>query len=308
MQEIRTAITNRSSLPSLASLLAFESAATHLSFSEAAKHLGRTRSAVSHAISEIESKFGCQLFTRCGSHITLTSVGEAYLQEVRKAIRILSTSGEQLINNNENEVLNIHMTPVMAYMALVPNLREFKEIFKKQKVNMTISRELADWEHNPPDVEIRLAGNKAKLTESTMLGTICAVPYCSIELTTNDNPIREISDLKNATLIQDNYCPDYWPEWLSKAGYHELKPKQTISMSDPRSILEAVFAGHGLAFYPYPFILKQKYYGTKLVIPFGAKTMLEWNYHFVKNDKRSDKKTVKLFMDWFSEKFRQVSE
>ncbi|MEO1188898.1 MAG: LysR family transcriptional regulator, partial [Pseudomonadota bacterium] len=65
-------------IPSMAALLAFEAAARCGSFADAAKQLGRTPSAVSHAIRDLEDRVGETLFERRGRSVTLTEAGAAY--------------------------------------------------------------------------------------------------------------------------------------------------------------------------------------------------------------------------------------
>ena len=59
-------------IPSLQSLLAFESAARHLSFTRAAQELSVTQTAISHQIKALEERLEIKLFTRKRNTLALT--------------------------------------------------------------------------------------------------------------------------------------------------------------------------------------------------------------------------------------------
>ena len=65
-------ISKRRSIPSLASLQAFDSAARLLSFTRAADELALTQSAVSRQIQTLEDGVGLSLFRRTGNRLVLT--------------------------------------------------------------------------------------------------------------------------------------------------------------------------------------------------------------------------------------------
>ena len=63
---------NKTVLPSVAALVAFESAARHGSFTRAAAELNLTQGAISRQIRQLESQLGTVLFKRIRQRVTLT--------------------------------------------------------------------------------------------------------------------------------------------------------------------------------------------------------------------------------------------
>ncbi len=69
-------------LPPLRAVHCFESVARNLSFSLAAEELNVTQSAVSHQIRLLEEYLGEELFIRQGRKLSLSQIGESYLEEI----------------------------------------------------------------------------------------------------------------------------------------------------------------------------------------------------------------------------------
>ncbi|CAG0911715.1 unnamed protein product, partial [Cyprideis torosa] len=77
---------DRSRLPPLEWIRAFEAAARLGSFTAAASEIGLTQAAVSQRIGQLEQHLGIRLFNRKARTISLTVEGEAWLPHVRHAL------------------------------------------------------------------------------------------------------------------------------------------------------------------------------------------------------------------------------
>ena len=80
---------NKTVLPSVAALVAFESAARHGSFTRAAAELNLTQGAISRQIRQLESQLGTVLFKRIRQRVTLSDAGRSYLTDVRQTLEAL---------------------------------------------------------------------------------------------------------------------------------------------------------------------------------------------------------------------------
>jgi LysR family transcriptional regulator, glycine cleavage system transcriptional activator len=94
-------------LPPLNALRAFEAGARHLSFKQAAHELHVTAGAVSQQVRMLEDRLGVQLFERRTRQLILTSAGEAYLTQVRKAFRRLADATAELRPEGATSMLHI---------------------------------------------------------------------------------------------------------------------------------------------------------------------------------------------------------
>ncbi|SCK25598.1 LysR family transcriptional regulator [Vogesella sp. LIG4] len=74
----------------------FVAAAEHGSFSLAADQLGKTPSAVTKAVAQLEAELGARLFERTTRRMALTEAGRIYLDSARQALMQLQLAGEEI--------------------------------------------------------------------------------------------------------------------------------------------------------------------------------------------------------------------
>jgi LysR family glycine cleavage system transcriptional activator len=101
-------------LPLIGALRAFESAARHLSFTEAAAEIGRTQSAISHQIRELENRLDTKLFQRKARGIVLSEAGRTYLPFAKEALARLRAGSEALRQSSNDSVLTVSCSPNFA--------------------------------------------------------------------------------------------------------------------------------------------------------------------------------------------------
>lgn len=295
-----------SDIPTLSNLAAFESAATHSSFSKAALNLGRSRSAVSHAISELEEKFDCSLFERNGRKVNLTQAGKEYLKEVRQALRTLDNAGKKMTGKLQNKVIKIYAEPLVARDLIIPNLTDFKKNYPDLELDIDLGRNPADWTMRDIDIEIRAGEIEDCRLQSYDIGKIGFIPACSPDLIQGDEGLKCITDLERFTVIRDTMHPELWERWLEVVGYSHLTLTKQLNFRDMQAITAAMRSGIGLGFASYPFILESTCYGSKLILPFPNAEMVYFNYKFVcRRDKRNNSGVV-AFRDWLCEAFSNL--
>lgn len=77
-------------------LVMFVAAADQGSFSRAAEHLGKTPSAITKAIAQLEAELGSLLFERTTRRMALTEAGLLYLERARQALMQLQLAAEEV--------------------------------------------------------------------------------------------------------------------------------------------------------------------------------------------------------------------
>lgn len=113
-------------LPPLNALRAFEAAARHLSFKQAAHELHVTAGAISQQVRLLEERLGVQLFERRTRQVVLTSAGETYLAQVRKAFRRLAEATAELKPEGVTSLLHIGLHASFALDGLRARLARFR--------------------------------------------------------------------------------------------------------------------------------------------------------------------------------------
>jgi LysR family glycine cleavage system transcriptional activator len=116
----------RRDIPSLSTLLAFESAAQLSSFTRAAGALNLTQGAVSRHVRGLEERLGVKLFERVGQRVMLTAAGERYRRAIAPSLDALEQATRTMVHPApERGVLHVIIPPTFGARWLVPRLPLF---------------------------------------------------------------------------------------------------------------------------------------------------------------------------------------
>ncbi len=110
---------------SLQALKAFESAARRGSFKLAAEELSLTPTAISHHISNLESRLNVNLFHRLGRRISLTATGLRLAEATSDGFRIIDNALEEVMK--AGSAVRVTTTSSLAAMVLIPSQYEFEQ-------------------------------------------------------------------------------------------------------------------------------------------------------------------------------------
>ena len=111
---------------SLQALKAFESAARLGSFKLAAEELSLTPTAISHHITNLESRLNVDLFHRQVRKITLTTIGERLAGAISEGFRKIEDALDEITVNGN--VVRVASTSSLAAMLLIPCINEFYQL------------------------------------------------------------------------------------------------------------------------------------------------------------------------------------
>lgn len=111
---------------SLQALKAFESAARLGSFKLAAEELSLTPTAISHHITNLESRLNVDLFHRQVRKITLTTTGERLAGAISEGFRKIEDALDEITVNGN--VVRVASTSSLAAMLLIPSINEFYQL------------------------------------------------------------------------------------------------------------------------------------------------------------------------------------
>lgn len=130
----------RRMLPTIQSLLCFESAAKHASYTQAAQELSLTQSAVSRQVKQLEEFLGLTLFNRTRHGVELTHSGQQYYQAIKGHLLALERSTLELIaHKGLGGSLKLGVVPTFATRWLLPRLREFNTLHPEVTVHLETS-------------------------------------------------------------------------------------------------------------------------------------------------------------------------
>lgn len=115
----------------LSQLAVLATVAETSSFRKAAEELGIAPSAVSHAVSALETSLGVRLLARTTRSVAPTEEGRQLLQKLAPALADIGTALETLAENKSNPAgpLRITMPALAAEDLIVPRLGDFLGLY-----------------------------------------------------------------------------------------------------------------------------------------------------------------------------------
>jgi LysR family transcriptional regulator, glycine cleavage system transcriptional activator len=269
-----------------------------MSFQLAARELSLTPSAVSHQIKALETHLGRALFVRKNRALTLTPAGRNYYLFVREALQKIGEGSRALQASPPHDTLTIRTGVSFAQRWLLPRLPLF--LAENPRIDLVLetrgpSDELAA---GSPDLEIRYGRPKAADMHVEALREETILPLCSPSLLRGPNPLRDVADLANHTLIESKLSQVTWSMWLD-ARKADIGNVRQLLFDRTGLALQAAVYGMGVTL-EGDFLASEELASGRLVTPFFLRDRaMRAPLRFVVIPKSKRKlHTVRSFRDW----------
>ncbi len=235
----------RTELPSLTSLVAFETVARRLSFARAAVELNLTPSAVSHRIAKLEDFLGFLLFERTPRGIVISEPGESYLKRVAGALGALGNATNDVRKGARN-TLYVHSCPTFASIWLMPRLAGFAAAHPEIALSLSASPDHSDFALGQVDIDIRYGVPEWPKLIVEPVFEERVLPLASPDLLAR-LPIHAAADLLDRPLIQSTMSLVQWPAWFASRGLSGTLERFAFRFDRSFMTLEAAVQGLGVA-------------------------------------------------------------
>ena len=166
----------------LNSLKVFVLVAQYSSFKEAAANLGLTPSAVSKAITRLETELGVVLLQRTTRSVGLTDEGQLFYKNCKQILGEIDQA-ENLLSratSGPHGRLRIHMTEGFGRRVVMPMLNRFLQNYPMLTVSTEMSDRVVDMANEGFDIDIRIGDVADGRVVARRLGqvkfVICASP------------------------------------------------------------------------------------------------------------------------------------
>lgn len=255
-----------------------------------------TRSAVSHQLRFLEDELGFTLIEREGRGVILTSRGEAYAREVRKALQTLSDARVRSADSALTGRLVISCAPGFASFWLCAEIGAFQMQHPQARISVVTPKRFDDVSAAGIDVFIAFGRDEWGGKWFEMLASLHNTPVCSPTLINACGGLAEPNDIAKATLLHLSDHGD-WTQWLMAAGAHDVDPAQGIVFSDMHLVIAAALAGQGIAIGD-PLIAGGALSAGRLVRPFALAIRAPSSYYLVADRGRMKQPLVRAFRAW----------
>ncbi|MED4602760.1 LysR family transcriptional regulator [Paenibacillus validus] len=263
------------------------------SFTEAAKRLHCSQPTISHHILQLEEQFRAPLFQRKGRQVQLTEQGKIVLDYTRQVTRLLREAGEKVQQSlrRQESILSVYISQYIANYYLPDILSHYHKAFPEQLLEVYAScytdlqRALLEGKTNvaflpiyPEDEAVYSRFDAYELFEDELPLVIPAGhPW-------TERKLLYSRDLHQTTVLlpQSFYISEYIQTHLERFNVQV----RFLQMSNFTVILQAIKAGLGIAFLPYPVIREEVRRGELAVSQVASIQIRRKNGFVIRKDAR----------------------
>ena len=311
----------RRKIPSIQSLICFESAAKHASYTHASQELSMTQSAVSRQIQQLEEFLDIQLFTRTRHGMELTIAGTQYYAAIKPHLLGLEKSTQEVMSHKGlGGTLKLGVVPTFATRWLLPKLHEFNTRYPEITIHLETSTKPFLFHEQMFDAAI-YAGTQQQIehwpgTSAHFLMHEDVVAVCSPTLILQHFPNAEKltpycydltpEQIAQLPLLQQTTRPTIWQEWFQ--AHNIDHPKADEGQRHELFSMLAVAASHamGVALIPQ-MLIEQELKNQTLVIASNSPLPSNRAYYLVHSDQEPSP-ILSKFVDWIQHEVQSISD
>ena len=279
-------------LPSLVCLEAFEAVSRLGQVTRAADELGRTQSAVSRQVANLEAFAKRPLFTRDRKRLTLTPAGESFSQAVSRLLDQLEAETAWMIRTgSEDRSLTIGVTPAFGSRWLVPRLGGFPAAELGIDLNIVTGTAPFDVDKRGIDLAVRYGlGDWPEVDSDELVADEIVAVAAPSALRTFGGKISELQ------WLHMTIRPDDWAIWTrSRSERETFKPG--LKFQSFTMLIEAACLGIGAAVLPVMYA-KEELASGRLVAPFGPPLATGRSFWLIHSPETPKRATVEQFRNW----------
>ncbi len=263
---------NRTVLPRLDYLLAFEAAAELESFAAAAKALNVSETSVSRKMRLLELHYNCALFLRGHRSVQLTDHGRRLLNGVVPALKTIEQVSSDMLRDKQRSTVRMAATNSVASLWLMPRLRKFHQANKNVTISL-LSSDL-DSECLTEDVDLAILrgdGDWPGFSATYLFGET-VFPICAPGYLDNHIRIEGVEALTDHSLIEVSNNHTEWLNWKTWLSHKQVDPdrvRHSTFVNTYPLALQAALDGLGIAL-GWGHLVDRHLRSGNLVRPLGA--------------------------------------
>ncbi|EDL54420.1 MULTISPECIES: LysR substrate-binding domain-containing protein [Vibrio] len=288
-------------LPPLRAVHCFESVARNLSFSLAAEELNVTQSAISHQIRLLEEYLGEVLFIRQGRKLSLSQIGESYLEEISPAVASIAKASQR-IREGERGTIRLALYSSLAVKWLIPRLSDFKRLYPEIELTLNMVAEDPELSDNIGDCFITVEKPRRNFVAESLYNEVL-YPVCSHKIWKEIDGKNLPEALWNYPILStDSVFRERgkdWLKWCQAGGITMPKDLDMQHFSHMLLAVEAAKYDQGITF-ANGYMMTERDLQDLVVIPsHGLET--GDNFYFVYKKSRARQPEIKKLASWLQQ-------
>jgi LysR family glycine cleavage system transcriptional activator len=297
--------TMRLRLPPLNALKAFEATARLGSFKAAADELLVSPGAVSRHIVNLESYLGLALFWRRHNENGLTATGEAYAEQVLRAMTLIEHESRRMMQIANPKQLHIRAGPTFAHCWLAPRLSRFCAANDRVDLLLTTNIGEIDSTDDHYDIAIHMMRDPSLIGEHELLFESEIIPVCHQDYLKQCGGVENPQDLAKCTLLHSVNRMTYWRQWFQGIGLSEGSFETGPKFSSSVLAYKAAKGNSGFAC-AEPCFVQDALDSGELVAPFDLRAQPHDGFYLTIDPIKADRDAVRAFRDWILEETEVV--
>lgn len=293
---------NRSRLPPLQTLIAFEASVRLGSFTRAAEELALTQGAISQHIRALEGWLGRRLFVRTHHGAEPTGDARDLALQVRQGLGILHRAfhpGAGMASGETVTVVTMSTLPALHQRWLSPRLEAFRRRHPRIDPRVRADARLARLDgRDGVDVALRYGPGHWPGLDHYKLAEERVFPVLSPHYR-EGRPPRRRRDLAGCVLLHHSAQP--WELWFQAAGLAMEVPAGP-RFTDLDSLLEAAVNGEGVALARHALVHDDLAAG-RLIQPWKTSARDVHAYYLVWRPGGAKNEAIQLLLAWLREAF-----
>jgi LysR family glycine cleavage system transcriptional activator len=291
----------RKKLPSISSLVTFETVHRLESFTLAGQELSLTQSAVSKKIHALEEYFQQNLFERLPYGLRRTAAADLLRSRLSPCLDELEAALQDVAASRQGGgVLHLAVVPTFASKWLLPRLPELNDRHPDLSVNLRIQLERFDFAGSGLDAAIMFGQPDWPQCEHHLIAEETLVAVCSPAFIKRYGRAKSAREIADSILIHSTSRAYAWPQWLENHGV-----PVAAQLPGPRfelfsMVAEAAKAGLGIALLP-ELIVAEEIRRRNLIRLLPAEKQSDGAYYLVYPTRKATLPGLISFRNWLSD-------
>jgi DNA-binding transcriptional LysR family regulator len=289
---------NSDRLSNISAMLVFSRVVEEGSFSGAATKLGLSKASVSREISGLERRLGAQLLRRTTRRMSLTEVGEVFLQRCMRVVEEAEAAELSVSRLQADPRGEIRLAVPMSFghLQLAPRIGSFLSRYPKVHVDIDLTDRRIDLVREKFDLSVRIGRPREqsyvlrKLT--TIRAVVCASPGYLAE---HGAPVRP-ADLEQHACLGYASPPERW----TFTGGQQVNTSGPMNADNGDALRGAALADLGIIYLP-SFLVGDDIRAGRLVQLLVDFVDQETDLYAVYPESRHLSPKVRALIDWLVE-------
>lgn len=282
--------------PSMTALRMLDAVARLGNMHKAADYLCVTPSAVSHQLRKLEQVTGAKLVRRLRRSVELTSAGNRYVLEIRKALSLIEQATLPVADEEPFGKLTINCMPGFGAYWLAQHIGEFQSLYPNISIRVMSTSDKMDLKGDEIDFSILYGDGFWDGLSVQLLYTPAFFPVCSPKLFERHGRLSNPADITQYPLIHHNNYSD-WTAWLAAACPKRVQIEGGIVFDDVNHSINAALAGQGVALGDQILAGRALHEGTLLQL-FDTEIMGPHSYYIVARDDKIRRRVTRAGIEW----------